>query len=160
MELVDNRITREQNTLKEIISNFRESVTIINNYVTTKGYMRVVNGQEVKDLDFSINKNKYNPFNKSIGDSLETIFDSSLTKSQRKNIAKRLWNVEKKPSRRSINTLFLVLRKYDVLKENIKINLSAKEQKIQAKRKVWIKLRNEADVALQSYKKEKGNFYK
>ena len=155
------KTTRQENTLKEIIHNFRCSITEIENFVNSKGYMRVVDKKEFKDLDnhIAINRSKLDFLRKG-KDEISVSLNNNLTKSQRKHIAKRLWNVEKKPSRRSINTLFLVLRKFGVIKENIKIELSKKEQDIQRKRKIWLKLRNEAETALNNYKKEKGNFYK
>ena len=42
----------------------------------------------------------------------------------------------------------------------VKINPSQKHLDIQAKRKEWLKLREQADIALKAYKEEKGDYYK
>lgn len=42
----------------------------------------------------------------------------------------------------------------------ITIKASLKEQAIQGKRKAWKELRDQAEIALQAYKEEKGDFYK
>lgn len=42
----------------------------------------------------------------------------------------------------------------------IKLKLGDKELEIRRKRKIWKKLRDEAEVALLDYKKEKGDYFK
>lgn len=85
---------------------------------------------------------------------------SDLSQNARKNLAKRMYYVDKKKSRKSINTFFLVARRLGVIDNNVSIKLGKKERDIQRKRKVWTIMRYNADKALQEYKKEKGNFYK
>lgn len=83
----------------------------------------------------------------------------NLSKNEMKKIQKYCFWIDKKPSLRRINTFFgLLTRTFGV--DRIKVNISLKEQKIQNARKEWLKARNEADVLLEKYKKEKGNFYK
>jgi len=53
-----------------------------------------------------------------------------------------------------------VANKIGIIEDNVRVLPSKKEQEIQRKRKVWKKLRDEAETALLDYKKEKGNFYK
>ena len=160
MTTIEVNTTRTQTELKQIISNFRTTITEIENFVEKNNFVRVVNKHEVPTLtNISVDRIKLNPF-KDTSDLIDATFNKNMCKSQRKNIAKRLWNVEKKPSRKSINTLFFILRKLGIIEEKINIEFSHKEQDIHAKRKIWKKLRNESELALSNYKKEKGNFYK
>jgi len=149
---------KNQTTIKQLVENLRNELTTINELIEKNQWTITVDGKEKSHLNFELKSLVSKLLGKK--DSIKIDFDFDMSKSARKNIAKRLWKVQQKPSRRNINTLFLVLRKLGVIKENIKVNLSKKEQKIQAKRKVWVKLRNEAEKALQDYKAEKGNFYK
>jgi hypothetical protein len=84
----------------------------------------------------------------------------NLSKNARKNIAKRMHYVDKKRSRRAINTFFLVLRRLGVIPQNVRVTLGKKELEIQRKRRVWNIMRKKAEQALNEYKEEKGNFYK
>lgn len=151
--------TKTQTAVKELETNLNEVIDIINTTVQEKNWMIVVDSNEVSQLNFK---------SKSIVDSIfgsskKILVDFSrinLSQNQKKKIAKKIWRVKQKPSRRNINTLFFLLRKNEIITETINVKLSKKEQTIQAKRKVWIKLRNEADLALKDYKTEKGNFYK
>ena len=160
MTTIEVNTTRTQTELKQIIPNFKSIIIKIENFVDRNSFVRVVDKHEVTTLtNISVDRSKLNPF-KNAADLIDATFKKNMCKSRRKKIAKRLWKVEQKMSRRNINALFLVLRKLGIIEENIKINVSHKEQLIQKKRKAWKKLRNEADIALKSYKKEKGNFYK
>ena len=85
---------------------------------------------------------------------------SDLSKNARKNLAKRMHYVDKKKSRRAINTFFFIARKLGVIDANVNVTLGKKERDIQRKRKIWTIMRDKANQALQDYKKEKGNFYK
>lgn len=82
-----------------------------------------------------------------------------LSKRQMKKIQKYCFWIEKNPTLRNINSFYgLLSRTYGV--ERVRIEISLKEQKIQAARKEWIIARNKAEVALEKYKAEKGDFYK
>ena len=83
-----------------------------------------------------------------------------LSKNARKNIAKRMHYVDKKKSRKTINTFFLVLNRLGVINNKVRVTLGKKELEIQRKRKVWTIMRDKAQQALNEYKEEKGNFYK
>lgn len=81
------------------------------------------------------------------------------SQNQRKKYNSAINTVVKKPTRRSINRLLYIISK--ITGENkIEVMIGTKERSIQAKRKAWLKLRDEADKALAEYKKEKGDFYK
>ena len=65
-----------------------------------------------------------------------------------------------KQSLHSANKLLWLLSKHILeLDYSIKIH-EPKHEEIQKKRKAWLKLRNEAEIALNEYKKEKGDYYK
>jgi len=81
------------------------------------------------------------------------------SQNQRKKYNNAINRVAKKATRRSANRLLYVISK--ITGENkIQVTLGTKEREIQAKRKAWLKLRDEADKALAAYKEEKGDFYK
>lgn len=81
------------------------------------------------------------------------------SQNQRKKYNSAINRVVKKATRRSANHLLYVISK--ITGENkIQVTLGTKEREIQAKRKAWLKLRDEADKALTAYKEEKGDFYK
>jgi hypothetical protein len=48
----------------------------------------------------------------------------------------------------------------NVIKEKVTVGISHKEAKIQTAKKLYIKLRAEAEAARVAYKAEKGDFYK
>ena len=98
------------------------------------------------------------------GERYETIYLKpdfyNLSKNARKNLAKRMHYVDKKKSRRAINTFFLVAQRLGVIDSKVKVTLGDKEREIQRKRKVWTIMRDKAQQALNDYKQEKGDFYK
>lgn len=53
-----------------------------------------------------------------------------------------------------------MLKSRDIIKNNIKIELSAKEKAIQLYRKEYVKARTEAETLRLKYVTEKGDFYK
>jgi len=84
----------------------------------------------------------------------------NLSKNARKNLAKRMYYVDKKKTRKVINTFFLVAKRLGVIDKKVYIALGKKEREIQRKRKIWTIMRDKAEQALNEYKKEKGDFYK
>jgi len=83
----------------------------------------------------------------------------NLSKNEMKKIQKYSFWINGKPTLRRINTFFGILSNtYGV--GRVKIKVSLKEEKIQNARKEWLKVRNEAERLLDTYKKEKGDFYK
>jgi len=89
-----------------------------------------------------------------------------------KRLNRQLWYWKQNPNLASANRLFHFIKisisnkkrdnngNWDYELKSLEILPSYKEQKIQKKRKIWKSLRDQADLALNDYKKEKGNFYK
>lgn len=84
----------------------------------------------------------------------------NLSKNQLKKVNKYLNRVNKKMTLRNVNSLLYLLYKTFEPTEKVQIRKSLKEEKIQKKRKKWLKLRDEAGKALLEYKNEKGDYYK
>lgn len=83
-----------------------------------------------------------------------------LTQSGRKKLARRIRHVNKKQGYRAFSSFISMLKSRDIIKHNIKIELSAKEKVIQLYRKEYVKARNEAETLRLKYVTEKGDFYK
>lgn len=135
---------------KTMRMQFTEAELEHNYYETIKTIMDIV---DERDLKILID-----------GDKNEMIYLKpdfrNLSKNARKNIAKRMHYVDKKKSRRAINTLFLVLKRLGVIDSKVYVTIGDKEREIQRKRKVWTIMRDKAQQALKEYKEEKGDFYK
>ena len=56
--------------------------------------------------------------------------------------------------------MFRFLYRLNVINDEVRITPSLLEQKIQLSRKLYVKLRDEAEVARLAYKELKGDFYK
>jgi hypothetical protein len=139
MEVQDS--IRMQFTETDLNINYYEAIKTITDVVKNKDFDIKIDSEEIEIIylkpDFS-----------------------ELSRNGRKNIAKRLYYVNKKKTRKAINSLFLVMRRLGTIDNKIYITLGRKEQEIQNKRKIWNTVRNEAQQALDEYKKEKGDFYK
>ena len=83
-----------------------------------------------------------------------------LTQSGRKKLARRIRHVNKKQGYRSFSSFISMLKSRDIIKNNIKIELSAKEKAIQLYRKEYVKARTEAETLRLKYVTEKRDFYK
>jgi hypothetical protein len=83
-----------------------------------------------------------------------------LTQSGRKKLARRIRHVNKKQGYRAFSSFISMLKSRDIIKNNIKIELSAKEKAIQLYRKEYVKARKEAETLRLKYVTEKGDFYK
>ena len=83
-----------------------------------------------------------------------------LTQSGRKKLARRIRHVNKKQGYRAFSSFISMLKSRDIIKNNIKVELSAKEKAIQLYRKEYVKARNEAETLRLKYVTEKGDFYK
>lgn len=83
---------------------------------------------------------------------------SFSSQNQKKKYQRAINMACKKGTRRAFNSLFYVMHRNGC--DNVKVELGAKEQAIQAKRKIWKKLQAESELALTAYKEEKGTFYK
>jgi hypothetical protein len=83
-----------------------------------------------------------------------------LTQSGRKKLARRIRHVNKKQGYRAFSSFISMLKSRDIIKNNIKIELSAKEKAIQLYRKEYVKARTEAETLRLKYVTEKRDFYK
>jgi hypothetical protein len=83
-----------------------------------------------------------------------------LTQSGRKKLARRIRHVNKKQGYRAFSSFISMLKSRDIIRHNIKIELSLKEKTIQLYRKEYVKSRNEAETLRLKYVTEKGDFYK
>lgn len=83
-----------------------------------------------------------------------------LTQSGRKKLARRIRHANKKQGYRAFSSFISMLKSRDIIKNNIKIELSAKEKAIQLYRKEYVKARTEAETLRLKYVTEKGDFYK
>ena len=83
-----------------------------------------------------------------------------LTQSGRKKLARRIRHVNKKQGYRAFSSFISMLKSRDIIKNNIKIELSVKEKAIQLYRKEYVKARTEAETLRLKYVTEKGDFYK
>lgn len=135
---------REQFTVAELKENYIKAVKTINEVVAKNDFRihtGVEDGARVK---------------------LDTIIPdfNNLSKNARKNVAKRFHFVDKKKSRKTINTLLFVLRKLEVIKEKVSIDLGYKEKDIQRLRSIWKIMDRKTEEARLAYKELKGDFYK
>lgn len=132
---------RTQFKVEELENNYYEMVKTITEIVKNNGWSLSIDGQESEIIylkpDFV-----------------------NLSKNARKNLAKRMYYVNKKKSRKTINTFFFIAKRLGVINTKVYITLSDKEKDIQRKRKIWTIMRDKANQALDEYKKEKGDFYK
>lgn len=83
-----------------------------------------------------------------------------LTQSGRKKLARRIRHVNKKQGYRAFSSFISMLKSRDIIKNNIKIELSSKEKAIQLYRREYVKARTEAETLRLKYVTEKGDFYK
>lgn len=83
-----------------------------------------------------------------------------LTQSGRKKLARRIRHANKKQGYRAFSSFISMLKSRDIIKNNIKIELSSKEKAIQLYRKEYVKARTEAETLRLKYVTEKGDFYK
>ena len=138
---VQEKTMRMQFTEAELEHNYYETIKTIMDIVDEKDFEIRIDGEENEMI--YLKPNFYN-----------------LSKNARKNIAKRLHYVDKKRTRRAINTLFLVLKRLGVVDSKVYVTIGKKEREIQRKRKVWTIMRDKAQQALKEYNEEKGDFYK
>ena len=136
--------TTINSTVTGITENYKNALTSIIAKINANNYVLKVNGNEVPSSELNN----------------VTINLVNLKKSGRKKIAKRLYDYEKKGTFRTINYLFHVLKKMGISEDKVTIDVSHKEAEIQTARKLYVKLRAEAEVARVAYKTVKGDFYK
>tara|TARA_R110000796_G_scaffold18980_1_gene57121 strand:- start:973 stop:1407 length:435 start_codon:yes stop_codon:yes gene_type:complete len=132
---------REQFTVAELENNYYEVINMINGIVKEKDWEITIDGEK-SDLIYV--KPNFN----------------DLSKNARKNIAKRLHYINKKKSRKTINTLFFIARRLDVIDEKVYISLGKKEKEIQRLKSIYKIMRTKTEEARLAYNTEKGDFYK
>tara|TARA_R110000796_G_C14539106_1_gene432706 strand:+ start:588 stop:1004 length:417 start_codon:yes stop_codon:yes gene_type:complete len=131
---------RTQFTKEELVQNYYEMVKTITETVKDKDWSISIDGVEIELIYLKPDFN-------------------NLSNNARKNLAKRMYYVDKKKSRKTINTFFFIAKKLGVIDEKVYITLGKKEREIQRKRKIWTIMRDKAQQALSEYKKEKVGFY-
>jgi hypothetical protein len=139
MEVQDS--IRMQFTEAELENNYYETIKTISEIVKNNDWTISIDGVEM-DIIY-----------------LKPDF-SNLSQNARKNLAKRIHYVDKKKSRKSINTFFFIAYKLGVIDKKVRVTLGKKEREIQRKRKIWTIMRDKANQALLDYKNEKGDYYK
>ena len=139
MVKTSDRIT--SNDGKDLVNGVMNVIEVINNRVAEKGWRSPKISETPEHL---------------------LPFITGMTLNQRKKLKNKINGCIHRKSIRSINTFLHFLYKHVLngVKEVPYVKVSEKEEQIQLKRKEWVKARNIAELALQSYKKEKGNFYK
>ena len=131
-------------TVIGITEDYKNALVSIISKANTNDLVIKINGNEVSNSE--LNKVELELHN--------------LTKSGRKKIAKRIYNYDKHKSIKSANYMFHVMNKMGVTKDKVTVGVSHKEAEIQKSRKVYVKLRAEAEAARLVYKTTKGDFYK
>lgn len=138
METIINR------TVTGITENYSDALGSISNTINKNNYVLKIDGVETSTSELN-----------------EIVINlTNLTYTGKKKVAKRILRYNKLKSKRSINTLFYVLKKMGVIDEKIYVSMSYKEAEIQTARRDYVRLRNETEAARILYKTIKGDFYK
>jgi hypothetical protein len=139
----------------EVINIINKTIDMIEEWIKKNNYRIKISKHLTDDVTLNVYKN------------LEKNW-KDISKRKMKKIQKYCFWIQKNPTRRRVNTFFNLLSKTFGLceMENDKfvrcpyIKESLKEEKIQARRREWLKAREESDRLLKLYKEEKGDFYK
>lgn len=134
--------TQVRTTVTELNQDLKSLFQKITSVSIDKKYVMKVDNEEQSHLEFVEFKLEH------------------LTQSGRKKLARRIRHVNKKQGYRAFSSFISMLKSRDIIKNNIKIELSAKEKAIQLYRKEYVKARNETETLRLKYVTEKGDFYK
>lgn len=134
--------TQVRTTVEELNQDLKGLFQKMTSLSIDKKYVMKVDNEEQTHLDF-----------------VEFELDH-LTQSGRKKLARRIRHVNKKSGYRAFSSFISMLKSRDIIRHNIKIELSLKEKTIQLYRKEYVKSRNEAENLRLKYVTEKGDFYK
>jgi hypothetical protein len=134
--------TQVRTTVTELNQDLKSLFQKITSVSIDKKYVMKADNEEQSHLEFVEFKLDY------------------LTQSGRKKLARRIRHVNKKQGYRAFSSFISMLKSRDIIKNNIKIELSAKEKTIQLYRKEYVKARTEAETLRLKYVTEKGDFYK
>ena len=141
---METNIKSINSTVTGLTENYLNALNSIENKIKANNYVLTINGKEVPVSELN-----------------NVVIElDNLTKSGRKKMAKRIWNYTRKGTIRSINYLFHALNKMGIIKDKVRVEVSHKEAEIQKARKLYIKLRAEAEAARVAYKEIKGDYYK
>jgi hypothetical protein len=134
--------TQVRTTVTELNQDLKSLLQTITSVSIDKKYVMKADNEEQSHLEF-----------------VEFKLDH-LTQSGRKKLARRIRHANKKQGYRAFSSFISMLKSRDIIKNNIKIELSAKEKAIQLYRKEYVKARKEAETLRLKYVTEKGDFYK
>ena len=134
--------TQVRTTVTELNQDLKSLFQTITSVSIDKKYVRKADNEEQSHLEF-----------------VEFKLDH-LTQSGRKKLARRIRHVNKKQGYRAFSSFISMLKSRDIIKNNIKIELSSKEKAIQLYRREYVKARTEAETLRLKYVTEKGDFYK
>jgi hypothetical protein len=134
--------TQVRTTITELNQDLKSLFQTITSVSIDKKYVMKADNEEQSHLEF-----------------VEFKLDH-LTQSGRKKLARRIRHANKKQGYRAFSSFISMLKSRDIIKNNIKIELSAKEKAIQLYRKEYVKARTEAETLRLKYVTEKGDFYK
>lgn len=134
--------TQVRTTVEELNKDLKSLFKTMTSVSIDKKYVMKVDNEEQTHLEF-----------------VEFKLDH-LTQSGRKKLARRIRHVNKKQGYRAFSSFVSILKSRDIIRHNIKIELSLKEKTIQLYRKEYVKARKEAETLRLKYVTEKGDFYK
>lgn len=141
--------------ISQLNTNFNSTIKLFNDLVKENNWVVKLNNENVDELKlkgiFSIGSSN-NKINHKI--------DWNLSLNSRKALAKRMYYFNVKKTVKTANMLFSIFKKLDVINDNVKVDVSTKEQEIVRKRKAYKDLMKQTEVARLAYKAEKGDFYK
>jgi len=136
--------TTINSTVTGITESYKNALISIESKINANNFVVKVNGNEVPSSELN-----------------NVVIDlSQLTHSGRKKIAKRIYNYETKGTLKTVNFMFHVMKKMNVTQDKVTVSVSHKEAEIQTARKLYVKLRTEAEAARLVYKATKGDYYK
>jgi len=134
--------TQVRTTVTELNQDLKSLFQKITSVSIDKKYVMKVDNEEQSHLEF-----------------VEFKLDH-LTQGGRKKLARRIRHANKKQGYRAFSSFISMLKSRDIIKNNIKIELSDKEKTIQLYRKEYVKVRKELETLRLKYVTEKGDFYK
>ncbi len=134
--------TQVRTTVEELNKDLKSLFQTITSVSIDKKYVMKVDNEEQTHLEFVEFKLEH------------------LTQSGRKKLARRIKHANKKQGYRAFSSFISMLKSRDIIRHNIKIELSLKEKTIQLYRKEYVKSRTEAETLRLKYVTEKGDFYK
>lgn len=140
--------------ISQLNTNFNSTIKLFNQLVKDNDWILKLNNENVDELKLK------GLFSIGSSDKINHKIDWNLSLNSRKALAKRMYYFSKKKSLHTANMMFSLFKKLDVINDNVKVNVSTKEQEIVRKRTAYRDLMKQTEVARLAYKAEKGDFYK